>query len=133
MNTQGCFSLGLTGLIFLQSKGLSRVSSKPQFKSIKSSALRFLYGLSDMYMTTRKTIALTIWTFVCKVMSVLFNALSRFVIAFFPRSKRLLISGLQSPSAVVLELKKIKPVTVSIMSPSLFHDVTGPDTMIIVF
>ena len=72
-------------------------------------------------MTTRKTIDLTRWTFVGKVMSLLFNMLSRFVIAFLPRSKHLLISWLQSPSAVILEPKKIKSVTVSIVSPSICH------------
>ena len=74
-------------------------------------------------MTTGKTIALTRWTFVSKVMSLLFNMLSRFVIAFLPRSKHLLISWLQSPSAVILEPKKIKSVTVSIVSPSICHEV----------
>ena len=89
--------------------------------------------LSHPYMTTGKTIALTRWTFVGKVMSLLFNMLSRLVIAFFPRSKHLLISWLQSPSAVILETKKIKSVTVSIVYPSICHEVTGPDTMIFVF
>ena len=83
-------------------------------------------------MTTRKTIALTIWTFVGKVMSLLF-ILSRFVIAFLPWSKHLLISWLQSPSAVILELKKIKSVTVSTVSPSICHEVIGLDAMILVF
>ena len=83
-------------------------------------------------MTTRKTIALTIWTFVDKVMSLLFN-MSWFVIAFLPRSKLLLISWLQSPSAVILEPKKIKFVIVSIVSLSIFYDVMGPDAMILVF
>ena len=78
-------------------------------------------------MTTGKTIALTTRTFVGKVMSLLFNMLSRFVIAFLPRSKRLLISWLQSPSAVILEPKKIKSVTVSTVSPSICHEVMGPD------
>ena len=78
-------------------------------------------------MTTGKTIALTIWTFVDKVMYLLFNMLSRLVITFLPRSKHLLISWLQSPSAVTLESKKIKPVTVSIVSPSICHEVMGPD------
>ena len=73
-----------------------------------------------------KNIALTRWTFVGKVMSLLFNMLSGFVIAFLPRSKRLLISWLQSPSAVILESKKIKSVTVSIVSPSICHEVMGP-------
>ena len=84
-------------------------------------------------MTTGKTIALTIWTFVGKVISLFFNTLSRFIIAFLPRSKRLLISWLQSPSAVILEPKKIKFLTVSIVSPSICHEVMGPDAMIFVF
>ena len=84
-------------------------------------------------MTTKKTIALTRRTFVGKVMSLLFNMLSRLVIAFLPRSKRLLISWLQSPSAVILEPSKIKSVTVPIVSPSICHEVMGPDTMISVF
>ena len=82
---------------------------------------------------TGKTIALTIWTFVAKVVSLLFNMLSRLVIAFIPRSRHLLISCLQSPSAVILEPKKIKSVTVSIVSPSVCHEVLGPDAMILVF
>ena len=84
-------------------------------------------------MTTGKTIALTIRIFVSKVMSLLLNMLSRFVIAFLPRSKRLLISWLQSPSAVILEARKIKSVTVSIVYTSICHDVMGPDAMILVF
>ena len=84
-------------------------------------------------MTTGKTIALTTRTFVCKVISLLFNMLSRLVIAFLPRSKCLLISWLQSPSAVILEPKKIKFVAVSIVSPSIYHEVMGPDAMILVF
>ena len=78
-------------------------------------------------MTTGKTIALTRWTFVGKVMSLLFNVLSRFVIAFLSRSKCLLISWLQSPSAVILEPKKRKSATVSNVSPSICHEVIGPD------
>ena len=81
-------------------------------------------------MTTGETIALTSWTFVGKVMSLLFNMLSRLVIAFLPRRKHLLISWLQSPSAVILEPKKIKSVTVSIVSPSICHEVMGLDAMI---
>ena len=84
-------------------------------------------------MTTEKTIALTRWTFVGKVMSLLFNIPSRLVITFLPRSKRLLISWLQSPPAVILESKKAKSVTVSIVSPSICHEVMGPDVMILVF
>ena len=89
--------------------------------------------LSHPYMTTRKTIALTIRTFVSKVMSLLFNTLSRFVIALLPRSKHLLISWLQSPSAVILEPKKTKSVTASIFSLSTYHEVMGLDAMILVF
>ena len=93
----------------------------------------FMVQLSHPYMTTGKTIALTRQTFVGKVMSLLFNMLSRLVIAFLPRSKRLLISWLQSPSAVILEPKKIKFLTVSTVSPSICHEVMGPDAMILVF
>ena len=89
--------------------------------------------LSHPYMTTGKTIALTRQTFVGKVMSLLFNMLSRFVIAFLPRSKHLLISWLQSPSTVVLDPRKIKSLTVSIVSPSICHEVMGPDAVILVF
>ena len=89
--------------------------------------------LSQLYMTTGKTIALTRQTFVSKVMSQLFNMLSRLVIAFLPRTKCLLISWLQSSSAVILEPKKIKSVTVSIVSPSICHEVMGPDAVIFVF
>ena len=81
-------------------------------------------------MTTGKTIALTRWTFVGKVMFLLFNMLSRLVIAFLPRSKHLLISWLQSPSAVILEPPKIKSPTVSTVSPSMCHEVMRPDVMI---
>ena len=96
--------------------------------------LAFLMGqLSHLYMTTGKTIALTRWSFVGKVMSLLFNILSRLIITFLPRSKHLLISWLQSPSAVILEPKKIKPVTVSIVSPSICHKVMGLDAMMLVF
>ena len=88
--------------------------------------------LSHPYMTTGKTIALTRQAFVVKVMSLLFNMLSRLVIAFLPRSKSLLISWLQSLSAVILEPKKIKSLTVFIVSPSICHEVMGPDAMIFV-
>ena len=84
-------------------------------------------------MTTGKTIALSRWNFVAKVMSLFFDILSRFVIAFLPRSKCLLLSWLQSTSAVILEPKKIKCVTVSIVSPSTCHEVMGPDAMMLVF
>ena len=89
--------------------------------------------LSHPYRTTGKTIALTRLTFVSKVMSLLFNTLSRFVIAFLPRSKCLSTSWLQSPFVVILEPKKIKAITVSIVSPSICHEVMGPDAMIFVF
>ena len=84
-------------------------------------------------MTTGKTIALTRWTLVGKVMSLLLNMLSRLVIALLPRSKNLLISWLQSPSAVILEPQKIKSDTVSTVSPSIPHEVMGPDAMNFVF
>ena len=89
--------------------------------------------LLHLYMTTGKTIAFTIWTYFNKVMSLIFNILSRFVIAFLPCSKCILISWLQSPSAVILEPKKIKSVTVSIVYPSICHEVMGLDIKILVF
>ena len=89
--------------------------------------------LSHPYMTTGKTIAFTIWTFVSKVMFLVFNMLSRLVIAFLPRSKHLSVSWLQSLTAVILEPPKIKSVTVSIVSPSICHEVMGPNVMILVF
>uniref|UniRef100_A0AC11EIL7 Uncharacterized protein n=1 Tax=Ovis aries TaxID=9940 RepID=A0AC11EIL7_SHEEP len=93
----------------------------------------FIVQLSHPYMTTGKTIALTRWTFVGKVMSLLYNMLSRLVITFLPRNKRLLISWLQSQSAVILETRKIKSAAVSTVSPSICHEVMGPDAMILVF
>ena len=105
-----------------------------QHRSSKASILQcsafFTVQPSHPYMTTGKTRALNRWTFVDKVMSLLFNMLSRLVITFLPRSKRLLISWLQSPSAVILEPRKIKSATVS---PSIGHEVMGPDAMIFVF
>ena len=93
----------------------------------------FVVQLSHLYMTTGKTIVLIIWTFVSKLLSLLFSTLSRFVIAFLPRRKHLLISWLQSTSAVILEPPNIKSVTVSIVSPSICHDMMGTDAMILVF
>ena len=93
----------------------------------------FIVQISHPCMTTGKTTALTRWTFVGKVMSLLFSMLSKLVIAFLPRSKCLLISWLQSPSAVILKPKKIKSLTVSIVSPSICHEVMGPDGIILVF
>ena len=93
----------------------------------------FTVQLSHPYMTTGKTIALTRQTLVSKVMSLLFNMLSQLVITFLPRSKHLLISWLQSPSAVILEPPKIKSDSVSTVSPSISHGVMGPDAMIFIF
>ena len=108
-----------------------------QHHSFKASILRrsafFTVQLSHPYMTTGKTIDLTRQTFAGKVMSLLFNMLFRLVITFLPRIKRLLISWLQSPSAVILEPKNIKSDTVSTVSPSICHEVMGPDAMILVF
>uniref|UniRef100_A0AC11ER22 Uncharacterized protein n=1 Tax=Ovis aries TaxID=9940 RepID=A0AC11ER22_SHEEP len=108
-----------------------------QHHSSKASILRhsafLIFQLSHPYMTTGKTIALSRWTFVGKVMSLLLNMLSRLVITFLARSKRLLISWLQSPSAVILEPPKIKSDTVSTVSPSTCHEVMGPEAMILVF
>ena len=99
-------SFRMERLDLLSVQGFSRSSPTSHFKNINSSTLSFMVQLSHPYVTTRKTIALTRWTFVGKVMSLLFNMLSRLVITFLPRSKRLLISWLQSPSAVILEPKK---------------------------
>ena len=108
-----------------------------QHHSSKASILRhsafFTVQLPHPYMTTGKTIALTRWTLVGKVISLLLNILSRLVITFLPRSKHLLISWLKSPSAVILEPPKIKSDTVSTVSLSISHEVMGPDAMIFVF
>ena len=108
-----------------------------QCHSLKASILQLsafsMVQLSHPYMTTGKTIALALWTFVSKTMSLIFNMPSRFIIAFLPRSNRLLISWLQLPTTVILELKKIKSVIVSIVSPSICHEVMGHDAMIIKF
>ena len=101
--------------------------------SILQHSAFFIVQLSHPYMTTGKTIALNRWTFVGKVMSLLFNMLSRLVIIFLPRIKSLIISWLQSPSEVILEPRKIKCDTVSTVSPSICHEVMGPDAMILVF
>ena len=101
--------------------------------SILQHSAFFIVQLSHLYMATGKTIALTRQNFVGKVMSLLFNMLSSLVITFLPRSKHLLISCLQSPSAVVLEPKKIKSATVSTVTPSICQEVMGPDAMILVF
>ena len=108
-----------------------------QHHNSKASVLQrstfFMVPLSHLYVTTGKSIALAISTFVGKLMSLLFNMLSKFVIAFLPRSKHLFISWLQSPSAVILEPMKTKSVTVSIVSSSISHEVMGPYATILVF
>ena len=130
----GLISFRMDWLDLLAVQGTLKSSPTPQFKSINSSVLSFLYSPTlTSIMPTGKTIALTRWTFFGKVMSLLLNMLSRFVITFLPLSKHLLISWLQSPSAVILEPRKIKSVTVSIVSPSICYDVMGPDSMIFVF
>ena len=135
MNIQGWFPLGWTGLISLQSKGLSRVfsNSTVQKHQLFDSQVSVRFNSHIDIWLIGKTIALTRRTFICKVMSLLFNMLYRLVIALLPRSKHLWISWLQSPSAVIMEPKKKKSVTVSTVSPSICHEVMGPDVMILVF
>ena len=131
----GLISFRMDWLDLLAVQGTLR--SLLQHHSSKASVLWcsafFMVQLSHPYMTTGKTIALTRWTFVGKVMSLLFNMLSRFVITFLSRSKHLLISWLQSPSPVILEPPEIKSVTVSVVSPSICHEVIRPDAMIFIF
>ena len=131
----GLISFRMDWLDLLAVQGTPR--SLLQHHSSKASILQcsafFTVQLSHPYMTTGKTIALTRWKFVGKVMPLLLNMLSRLVITFLPRSKRLLIPWLQSPSAVILEPPKIKSVTISIVSPSIYHEMMGPDAMILVF
>ena len=132
--SQGWYPSEWTGWVSLQSKGLSRVFSNTTFKSISSSVLSLPYGPTLISITTGKTIALTRQRFVGKVMSLLLNMLSRLVIIFLPRSKRLLISWLQSPYQWFRsKKKKIKSDIVSTFSPSISHDQMGPDAMIVVF
>ena len=142
-----CFSISpsneFSGMISFRMDWLDLLAVPGTLKSLlqhhssKASILRhlafFIVQLSYPYTTTGKTIALTRRTFVDKVMSLLFNMLSRLVITFLPRSKRLLISWLQSPSAVILETKKIKSDTVSTHIPSISHEAMGPDAMIFIF
>ena len=125
----GLISFRIDWFALLVVQGLSRVFSNTTVQKYQF----FMFQLSHPYMTTGKTIALTRQTFVGKVMSLLFNMLSRLVIAFLPKSKRLLISWLQSTSAVILELKKIKSATISVVSPSICHEVMGLDAMIFLF
>ena len=135
MNTQDWSPLRIDWLDLLAVQGT--LKSLLQHHSSKASILQhsavFTVQLSHPYMTTGKAIALTRWTSDGKVMSPLFNMLSRLVITFLPRSKRLLISWLQSPSAVILEPQKIKSATVSTVCPSISHEVMGPDARILVF
>ena len=135
MSTQDWSPLGWTAWDFLAVQGT--LKSLLQHHSSKASILRcstfFIVQLSHLYMTTGKNIALTRRTFVGKVMSLLFNMLSRLVITFFPGSKLLLVSWLQSPSAVTLETRKVKSATVSTVSPSICHEVMEQDAMILVF
>ena len=131
------------GLISFRMDWLDLLAVQGTLKSLfqhhnsKASVLRcsafFIVQLSHTYMTNGKTKALTGWTFVGKVMFLVFNMLSRLVQTFLPRNNRLLISWLHSPSAVILEPKKINSVTVSIVSPSTCHEVMGSDAMILVF
>ena len=131
----GLTSFRIDWFDFLAAQGT--LKSLLQHHSSKASILWcsafFGVQLSHPYMMTGKTIALTRQTFVDKVMSLFFNMLSRLVITFLPRSKNLLISWLQSPSAVILELPTMKSATVSIVSPSICHEVMGPDAVILVF
>ena len=124
------FRVGWMDLLAVQGTLKSLLQHHSSKASILQHSAFFIVQLSHPYMTTGKTIALTRWTFLSKVMSLLFNMLSRLVIAFLPRSKHLLMSWLQSPSAVILEPKKVKSLTVS---SSICHEVMGPDAMILVF
>ena len=126
------FRMGWLDLLAVQGT-LKSLLQHHSSKSILRHSTFFIVQLSHPYMTTGKTITLTRWTIVGKVMSLHFNMLSRLVITFLPRSKRLLISWLQSPSAVILEPQKIKSDAVSTVSPSISHEVMGPDAMIFVF
>ena len=116
-------------------QGTQESSPTPQFKSVSSLELSLLYGPTHTSIRNywKKTTALTVWTFVGKVMSLLFNTLSGFVIVFLPRNKCFLIWWLQSLSTVILKPRKIKPITVSIFSPHICHEVMGQDAMILVF
>ena len=133
--TPGLISFRMYWLDLLAVQGT--LKSLLQYHCSKASVLRhsafFTVQLSHPYMTTGKTIALTRWNFVGKVMSLLLTMLSRLVITILPRSKCLLISWLQSPSVVILEPRKVKSDTISTVSPSISHDVMGPDAMIFVF
>ena len=124
------FRMDWLDLLAVQGTLKSLLQNHSSKASILQCSAFFTVQLLHPYMPTGKTIALTRWTFVDKVMSLLFNMLSRLVITFLPRSKHLLISWLQSPSAVILEPRKIKSATVSTVSPSTYHEVMGLDIMI---
>ena len=126
------FRVGWFALLAAQGTLKSLLQHHSSKTSILWHSAFFMVQLSHPYMTTGKTIALTIWTFISKVMSLLFNMLSRFVIAFLSKSKGLLISWLQSPSAVILEPKKIKSVTVSIVSQSICHEVMANTAIMLI-
>ena len=128
-----CFRMDWLDLLAIQETLKSLLQHHSSKASILQHSAFFIVQLSYPYMTTGKTIALTRRTFLGKVTSLLFNVLSRLVITFLSRSKCLLISQLQSPSAVSLEPLEIKSVTVSTVSPSICHEVMGPDAMILVF
>ena len=128
-----CFRMDWLDLLAVQVTLKSFLQHHSSKASILWCSAFYIVQLSYPYMTTGKTIALTRWTLVGKVMSLLFNMLPRLVITFLPRSKHLLMSWLQSPSAVILEPPKIKSDTVSTVSPSICHEVMGPDAMIFVF
>ena len=127
------FKMDWLALVAVQGTLKSLLQHHSSKASILLCLVFFIIQHSHPYMTTGKTIALIRWTFVDKVMCLLFNILSRLVITFLPRSKHLLISWLQSPPAVILEPRKIKSATVSTVSPSICHEVMGPDAMILVF
>ena len=127
------FRIDLFDLLVVQGTLKSLLQNHSSKASVLWCSAFLIVQLSHPYMTTGKTIALTRWTFVGKLMSLLLNMLSRLVKAFLARSKRLLTSQLQSPSAVILEPKKIKSLTLSIVSPFLCHEMMGLDAMILVF
>ena len=127
------FIMDWLGLLAVQGTLKSLLQHHSSKASILQLSALFIAQLSNPYMTTGKTTALTRRTFFSKVISLLFNMLSRLVINFFPKSKRLLISWLQPPFAVILESRKIESDTVSTVSPSISHEVMGPDAMIFVF
>ena len=127
------FRMDWLDLLVVQGTLKSLLQHHSSKTSILQCSVSFIIQLSHPYMTTRKTIALMKQTFAGKVMSLLYNMLSRLITTFLPRSKHLLISWLQSPSAVILEPPKIKSATVSTVSPSICHEVMGPDAMILVF